>query len=307
MDARDALIELLLLRPGGDLLGVLGPDPFQLRAVALVRSDEIGVDRLVRSAQRQQDQHGRHASAVFAAGAMEEHRRLARFQRPEQLLVRLISEEHLLVHGVGHPAALIGLALQQLFPILRREVHLFAAVKAKPADADQPCTVRHIVRHLLGLLLAAQIEDEPQPKGIQQFPVCVAGQQTGGDAAIDLTPADMLALVRFVAAQLPEVAAARKGQLGARRGVGHRLFHRRAGKHGHIVKRLGRPTPPGRQRRRAPQHLHQVAAQQVEVGGIVIPPLHHGNAEGRHILNENVPHPVQLPPGPRLVAGQAGA
>ena len=32
-----------------------------------------------------------------------------------------------------------------------------------------------------------------------------------------------------------------------------------------------------------------------------------GDAEGRQILQQDIPHPVQLPPRPRLIPGQAGA
>ena len=39
----------------------------------------------------------------------------------------------------------------------------------------------------------------------------------------------------------------------------------------------------------------------------MVPPLHHRDAERRHILDEHIAHPVQLPPCPRLVPGQTGA
>ena len=117
----------------------------------------------------------------------------------------------------------------------------------------------------------------------------------------------MLALVGLVAAQLPEVVPARKGQLGARSRVLRCRLGGGAGQHREVVEGLCRAAPPGRQGCRSPDDLHQVAPQQVKIGRVVVPPLHHRNAEGRQIFQQHVTHPVQLPPCPRLVAGQAGA
>ena len=39
----------------------------------------------------------------------------------------------------------------------------------------------------------------------------------------------------------------------------------------------------------------------------MVPPLHERDAKGRQVFQQNIPHPVQLPPGPRLIPGQAGA
>ena len=80
-----------------------------------------------------------------------------------------------------------------------------------------------------------------------------------------------------------------------------------AGQHREVVEGLCRTTPAGRQALGASQHLHQVAPQQVDVRRVIIPPLHQRHAQGRQVLQQHVPHPVQLPARPRLVAGQAGA
>ena len=238
---------------------------------------------------------------------MEQDRRFARLQRPEQLLVGLIVEDHLLIHGIGEVMLLILLALEQLFNVPGREGDLASVRVAKPADAHQPRAIGHIVRLLRCLGLAAQVKDEPQAQAVQQLTVSCPGQQSGGNAAVDLPPLDMLALVGLVAAQLPEVVSAHKGQLGARSRVLRCRLGGGAGQHREVVEGLCRAASPGRQGCRSPDDLHQVAPQQVKIGRVVVPPLHHRDAEGRQIFQQHVTHPVQLPPCPRLVAGQAGA
>ena len=59
MDTGNALIELLLFRMRLDLLGMGGPDFFQLRAAADIGLDKILTDRFIGSPQRQQDEDGR--------------------------------------------------------------------------------------------------------------------------------------------------------------------------------------------------------------------------------------------------------
>ena len=238
---------------------------------------------------------------------MEEHRRLAHFQRTEQLFIGLVAEQHPLVHGIRHPASLVGHPLQQGLPVFGREVHLLAVLKAEAADAHEPCTVGHIIRAFGGLRLAAQVKDEPQPQRVQQLPVGLTGELPRRDAPVDLPPPDVLALVGLVAAQLAEVVAALERQFCAGGRMHHSGLGCRAGQDGQVVEGLGRTSAPGRQAGCAAQHLHEVAAQQVDVGRGMIPPLHQGDAEGRQILQQDIPHPVQLPPCPRLIPGQAGA
>ena len=212
VDARDAQVEVFLLRPGGDLLGVLGPQGLDLFLAAGVGLDEIGADGLIGSAEGQQDEHGGHARAVLAAGAVEQHRRFTGFQRPEQLFVGLVAVEHPLVHGPGHPVALVGHPFQQGEAVFRGEIHFFAVFEAEAADLHQPGTVRHIVRGRGGFGAAAQVKDEAEAQAVQQLAVRRAGQAGRGDAAVDLPPFDVLALVGLIAAQLPEVVSARKGR-----------------------------------------------------------------------------------------------
>ena len=82
---------------------------------------------------------------------------------------------------------------------------------------------------------------------------------------------------------------------------------RRAGQHREVVEGLGRTAPARRQRGGPAQHLHQVAAQQVDVGRGIVPALYQRYAQRGQVLQQHVPHPVQLPPGTGLVASQAGA
>ena len=145
MDTGNALIELLLFGMRLDLFGMGGPDLFQLRAAADIGPDKILTDRFIGSPQRQQDEHGRHAGAVFPARAVEQDRRFTRLQRPEQLLVGLIAEEHLLIHGIGEVTFLVLLALEQLFNVPGREGDLASVRVAKPADTHQPRAIGHIV------------------------------------------------------------------------------------------------------------------------------------------------------------------
>ena len=80
-------------------------------------------------------------------------------------------------------------------------------------------------------------------------------------------------LIGLVAAQLAEVVSALKGQLRA----GGRMYHgglcRRAGQDGQVIEGLRRPSAPGRQADRTAQHLHQVAAQQVDISRSMVAPL----------------------------------
>ena len=287
---------------------MLGPQGLDLFLAAGVGLDEIGADGLIGSAEGQQDEHGGHARAVLAAGAVEQHRRFTGFQRPEQLFVGLVAVEHPLVHGPGHPVALVGHPFQQGEAVFRGEIHFFAVFEAEAADLHQPGTVRHIVRGRGGFGAAAQVEDEAEAQAVQQLAVRRAGQAGRGDAAVDLPPFDVLALVGLIAAQLPEVVSARKRQGGAGCRV-HGCGSGRggAGKHRGVVERLGRASAAGRQAGGPAQHLHQIAAEQVDVGGTVVPALHQRDTERGQVFQQDVPHPVQLPPGPRLVPGQTGA
>lgn len=94
-----------------------------------------------------------------------------------------------------------------------------AVLGAQAADLHQTCTVRYVVRFFLHFPAAAQIKDQAQAQRVQLRAVGLTGELAGRDAAPDLAPLDMLALVGFVTAQLPEVGAAGKIQLGA----GHRV------------------------------------------------------------------------------------
>ena len=53
-----------------------------------------------------------------------------------------------------------------------------------------------------------RIKDQAQAQRVQLRAVGLTGELAGRDAAPDLAPLDMLALVGFVTAQLPEVGAA---------------------------------------------------------------------------------------------------
>ncbi len=152
---------------------------------------KVRTDGFVGRAQRQQDQHGGHAGAVFAAGAVEQDRRFAGFQRPEQLLVGLIAEQHLSVHPVEDVLTLPG-GVQLAFDVPGGKGDLIAVGAAQRADLHQPGAVRHIVRLGRGLGSAAQVEDEPQTQRVQQGTVSRVGEQPGAHAAADLAPRTVL-------------------------------------------------------------------------------------------------------------------
>ena len=308
-DARRTAVEVLAAGVSGDLIGVGCQACFDLCLAAEVRALIVRADGLIRRAQCQQDKHGRHAGAVLACRAVEQDGGLARFQCAEQLFEGLIAKQHPLVHGLHKKAAVRVLlaALHQGGDVIRRKGDLAAILGAQAADLHQPCAVRHIVRLSAGLFRAAQIKDQAQAQRIQLRAVGLPGELAGRDAAPDLTPLHMLALVGFIAAQLPEVGAAGKVQLGAGHRVGRCSLCRSAGQHREVVERLCGPSTAGRQAGRTAQHLHQVAAQQVDVGRGMIPPLHQRDAQRGQVFQQHVPHAVQLPPGTRLVAGQAGA
>ena len=219
---------------------------FDLGGAAEVGAGIIRADGLVRSTQRQQDQHGGYAGAVLARCAVEQDGRFAGFQRPEQLFERLVAGEHLPVHQLGEvrPG---GDALHQPLDVVGRKIDLLPGGIPQAADLHQPCAVRHIVRQLCGFCAAAQVKDEPQSQPVQPGAVGFGGQPPGGEAPVNLPPLYGLALVGVVAAQLPEVVAARKGQLGARGGMLRGSFGGGAGKHRRGVEGLCRPSPAGRQ------------------------------------------------------------
>ena len=185
---------------------------------------------------------------------MEQDGRLAGFQRPEQLLKRLVAGEHLPVHQLGKICS-GGDALHQPLDIVGRKIDLLPGGIPQTADLHQPCAVRYIVRQLCGLCAAAQVKDEPYPQPVQPSAVSFGGQPPGGEAPVDLPPLYGLALVGVVAAQLPEVVAACKGQLGARGGMLGGSLCGGAGKHRRGVEGLCGPTPTGRQAGGAAQDL----------------------------------------------------
>ena len=179
---------------------------------------------------------------------MEQDGGLACFQRTEQLLERLVAKQHPLVHSL-HEGASVGaffIALHQGGDIIRRKGDLVAVLGAQAADLHQTCTVRYVVRFFLHFPAAAQIKDQAQAQRVQLRAVGLTGELAGRDAAPDLAPLDMLALVGFVTAQLPEVGAAGKIQLGAGHRVGRCSLCRSAGQHREIVERLCGPSAAGR-------------------------------------------------------------
>ena len=156
-------------------------------------------------AERQQEQGGGDAGAVFSGGAMDDHRQIGGVAHQTKDLAQFFGA------AVNHPMRIdVFQALAQLVA-LKDDMGEREGVRAKEGDLQIVCAGQGHVRVLFMFACAAQINDGFDAQVLQQFHIGGIGiSQVAG--AVDEAPFHGLSLGGLVASQVTEVVDLFEGQ-----------------------------------------------------------------------------------------------